>query len=1537
MDEEGIIEETPEAVEKPEAPEAEGATDPTAPPPDIRPRPRWRRAVRWGSWGLVSMLFAGLLFFVQTGSGQSLVVDELLGRVRGSLAGELTVDEVGTPSLLLGLTLRGVRLAAEGGRHFLEADSVVLRYSPLSLALGSPRVRSSTFFGLDVEISRYPDDDLANINRLVASGPPGDTIASPSRPISLGRVAVRGGTLTILMPAEEETDLTVPAPTGGHLRRIALEDIDLDLERTVFRSGGAVMLDARLASLSASVYAQSEPLVIREAQGDLTFGDRGLRIEGAEFRLPGSFLEGALSFGSDRPDEPSVLGVDVRSEGWGDLSDLAWVDPRVPPGRFRGEVGIRLVDGVELELREVYVQTGASAVVFNGGTHFGDAMSLRSLLVTAQPLGLALLEPWLDRELPFEGMLRGSATLGGTLRDLDATGRITFTSDSLPEASTTADFSGTVHLGDDPGGTSLEVRLDPFDYRVLEPVWPDARLLGSGRVTAFVEGRANDGLLIVADATHRSDLATTSRIVGRGTLRRNAEMEWMIDARGELSPLSLPLLGRLWPQVDVPGAVRGPVRVDGRMTDLHISADLTSDEGRVVLEAFTDLTAPGEGYSVEADVQDLDIAAFTSSVPTPSQFSGRVTVDGAGFDLDSLRGSASVALSSARIGGLDVDSVHTALRFADGLLAADDLRGSVAGISVEGGGSIGLTEGRDGEAHFEFEAETLLGLRPVFMGDSILVGDTLNPLEQDALRARGIDPDTLPTALEVRMAGALEGTADLRGSFSDLDLNLLFDLVGGAYGPDSADSARVSLTASDLPETLGDWDVDVVAQGVVWSDREFDEVSFDGTMLQRQGEGTLDVVRNVTEGYFLTGAFALDSLGGEVELTDALLQIDDHSWELSGPATMAWDQTSLTVDSLEIRRVGEDPMLLVAAGTLTRGGASDFRLIVEGFHAEQAFRVAQREDIDVAGHIDLELDVSGPAESPVIDARFQVREPRYGAFELAQLEGFLQYQDLAADFRLDARDSERSVLTAEGVVPVNLALTEVEGRSVDETMDVSVSADSLDAALALVYLGALEDVIGTVSAEMLISGTTSSPAPRGTVTLADAAWTIGALGVRHTGVSGDLVLRPDRTVAIKLATTGSGPAAGMSTVSGLVQLEPVTNPTLDLDIAFDRFLAVDRRDMQGRISGDLSLTGTYELPVTEGTLRMEEGTLFVEEFVRSAGVVDLRSPLLYSPELAVDTTVFVTQSLLGGLSNPFLDNLRVDVEMAVPRNLWLRSSDMNVEMGGDLTVRYDRGQSDLVLVGELLAQRGSYAVFGRTFEVDGGTASFLGQPGVNPTLDIQAISRVRRREGDRLEVRASVQGTLVEPLVTLSTEEAGLSQSDLISFLVFGRSAAEVGTGSAGFGGDLTTGGLTLATGALVNQLGTAIAEEIPLANQLDYLSFSQSAAIGGQDASSIGAYSGNVFGGTQVELGKYLNEDVFVIFVFGGQESVVEGESGSSFTFRGVRMELAVSESTFLELFWEDRFLRSGSSLGASGLDGEEVVGIFMFGEWGFGSRQQQ
>ena len=1492
--------------------------------PPLRSRSLWATVARRTFAAAVLVLLLAVAALSQTGEGQELVLNAALDRIRGSLAGELRVGGIRIGTLFTGATLTDIKLDAADGRYFLRADSVVVRYSLPSFLTGGPPIRGTTFWGVDVEISRYSADDVLNVTRILAEGEPDSTASARGQPIDLGSIGIRLGTVRVLTPAPAgSTDATVAAPDGSPLRQMTFEDLDLDLENVLLRPGSAVSFEASLASLSASVFVVDEPLVLREVFSDVTFGAQGIRVRNAAFRLPSTLLRGDLTMGPERAGDRWTVRTSLDTDGWGDLADLAWIDPRIPVGRFRGGVTVEVAGAVEVDFERFEVELEASNILADGWVRFDEAMSFRSVEMTVSPLAVSRLEPWFRTDFPLDGWLSGQATFSGSLADLVATGRLTLVPTGYGGAPTTANFNGTIHRGENPGATGLELRLDPLNYTVLESLWPNAPVAGTGTGLLELDGRADGVVGIVADFTHQADSASTSRAVMRGLIRRLDDGEWLMDVRGDLAPLSIGAFARLAPELGLRGSLAGPVRVQGRLDDLRVTGDLVTEGGGIVLNAAFDLRAPGSWYRLDADADGLPLSSLTAGLPNRSSWTGRLELEGSGFALASMEGSATIVANDSRIGPVRVDAVAASFRVLGGVLVTDTLEANIGGVNVTGRGPFGLAEGTWGSSRFSFEAETLVGLRPLVMGvgDSVLVRNNLNLLVSDFLRAEGIDPDTLPSELDVRMDGALRGAISISGEVRSFDLGLLVDIVDGAYRHNEIDTARIELTATGLPATSGSWAVGASAGGVVWQDRSFEQGRFEAEMTGRRGTGRIEFVRTADEQYRVAGSFRIDSVGGDVDLTEAQVQVGDDLWNLARPSRIAWDEASLVVDSLEITRAGDDPMSLSANGILTRGGASEFRFAVDGLHVEQLVHVAQIDDLEIGGHVDLDVTVSGPSESPQISGTFRVDGPRYASMELTRVDGSLDYADQSVRFRIAGWDGGRDALDAVGTLPLDLSLAAVGNRVLRHPMDVQISVDSLDAAIALSYLTSFEEVLGVVSGDVHIRGTPDAPEPEGLVTLTDAEWSIEALGVRHTSVGGILTLNPDRTVDVALSFAG----VGSSTVSGTVTLEPFRDPTLDLTFTLDGFQAVQRIDVEGLISGEFVLGGRYRRPVAEGSLTVDEATIYVDEFRRGAGVVDLTDPLLFEQGLGVDTTALIAQPLMAGLRNPFFDSLRVNIDLAVPRDTWLRSIETSIEMGGDLLVTYDRSAADLVLIGELQALRGSHLVLGRNFDLDGGTVSFIGQPGLNANLDIRASTRIFRRFEEDLELSARVEGTLIQPVVTLSTDEAGTSEADLVSYLIFGQRSGELGSGQSEVfsqGADnaavstLTTGGLTFLSGALANQFGAALAQGIGL----DYLSVRLS-ATSGDFASQLTR--------TQVEAGRYVGNDVFVVLVFRPSGEDVENSNFLS----GARVEWALTHDYAVEGFLEDRFLRSGTAgFALPGLsDSNRVWGVFVFRDWGY------
>src|SRR5690606_3386724 len=121
----------------------------------------------------------------------------------------------------------------------------------------------------------------------------------------------------------------------------------------------------------------------------------------------------------------------------------------------------------------------------------------------------------------------------------------------------------------------------------------------------------------------------------------------------------------------------------------------------------------------------------------------------------------------------------------------------------------------------------------------------------------------------------------------------------------------------------------------------------------------------------------------------------------------------------------------------------------------------------------------------------------------------------------------------------------------------------------------------------------------------------------------------------------------------------------------------------------------------------------------------------------------------------------------------------------------------------------------------------------------------------------------------------------------------------------------------------------------LDYLAVSQG------NVSGDGGAAANFFNSAQLEGGWYLNDDVFVVFIVSrGNDTSgsTQGDSQLTNFFRGVRVEFALTDEWFVEGFVEDRFLRGATGIGlASPLDGEKVVGVLTFWDWGYGARNRE
>jgi len=1512
---------------------ADATTPEQGPPPEETP-PRRRFGVTRATARALLWLVVGLglvaLLLLRTALGNRVLLEWGLDRVEGAVAGSIEVGDIRSANLLRGARLVDIRLLTPAGDAFVVADSLEASYSLGALVRGDLGLSGVHLWGARVNFEKATPSDVSTLGRWIAppdsestdSGDPQDDEGSGFSGFTLLGARLTDATFRMRIPTELEPGGLVRVDTAGG-RTLAL-DVEIEESRLPrVRFGGAgEPVEIEVGRADARIDILREPLFLDRLEAGVTVGDGQVAVEIGDLLMAEGRTRGTISVSLDPDSETLVdLVLDIADL---DTRELDWISDAIPPltgetrvvGQIRRDEGRWTADGADLDWQGADLRGGGTVVLADG------LQRLQGVEVRTSGLAVDDVARWLPEPLDdVGGRIGGRVALDGAVSRMEVEGELTWTT-PLAQPVVLRGGGAVTGLGSSAlGFEDFSAIVGPFEWSELRrsaglPVPID----GPGFVDLQLDGALDAGLGVTGEARHLGgtvDLAA-SRVLLDGVFRSRDGVLGM-DLSADLSPLvmgiftTLPDSGGTARPLPLEGTLTGSLRLEGDTERLRLTADVGDGVGDLQVESEFSPSAPTSAYSLTGRVNGISGALFPALGPD-TRLTGDVAVTGGGATLAEAEATLSADFERSRVSGLDLDSLAVRARIAEGALAVDSLRGTVGGFAVNAVGDLALSDSVPaGTLRTRFETASLAGIRSAFLGDSILARPE-EGLARRALEAEGIDPDTLPLPETVEWDGAVRGEATLTGSIG------AFALEGSAVardvriGPNRVDSVTLVASGRDLPGEALRLDVDLAADSLLVVDRAYTHAEVAGTLGRREGSFALDVSRGEEERYIGQAGYTIDGATRRLTMESLDATFDSLTYELQRPATVQWGDSALAVEDVEVRRLGPDPVVIRVDGRLPEQGEVDFDLSAEGLDLELLAKVLQREDLDMEGRIDVVAQVGGRARSPTVEASLRAEALRWRRLEVASLDGSLDYSDRVAEIDLTADRDGDVVLDVEGEIPIDLALTPGTERFYDREMLVVARADDLPARATVVPLEDLERVDGLVSGELRIAGTLDEPRTTGSLRLEGGAWTVGSLGVRHTDVSGTAVLGADNVLDVDV----SGRAGGTVTVDGTITLAPLTDPSFDLGFEFDEFLGVERRDIEGLFSGNARLTGTYRSPDIEGALSVDEGTIYLDEFVRNAQVVDLTNTRL-SSLLGSDQNA---ARLLDIAGNPFMNGLRTEVDLSVENDTWLRGRDLEVEMVGDVTMVYNRRARDLALIGELTARRGNYTTLGRTFQVQEGTVGFIGTAGINPELDITATTRVRRQEFGDLTVTANVLGTLVEPRVEFSADEEAYGQSDIISYLLTGRPSTGI-TSSLAAGqsdaGTLALGtGASLFAGSIVSQIGAFAAQQTDV---IDYL------AITGVSDAAAGAVGGNAtLGTTQVEVGRYFaGGDIFGALIFRAAEFRTQPVGGA-------RVEWQSSDQFHIEAFFEDRFLRVASvGLADLGAGSAYVFGFALVREWGY------
>ncbi|NUS97532.1 MAG: hypothetical protein HOQ11_09000 [Gemmatimonadaceae bacterium] len=1452
---------------------------------------------------IVAVIGVALWTLTSTSFGHEKVRQFALKTMASKVHGQVTIGSIGG-NLLRGTVIKDFAITDSAGAPFIVADEVTARYSLAALTRKKIVITSLTLVRPVVVLDKQPGGKW-NFNRIF---PPDTTTKTDTTHgfgswITLRDVTLKQGKMVVRAPWHPDSTLTasqqdsviaqtlggnsrnmVEQVAGGYQKVMSFDRIDGRLPELLLADPNAPAKVIRVATLQMVAAPFRPPVAeVRDLKGRFEFTSDSLWWEKADAKLPGSHITG------DGKYVYATSGMVLRLHGAPVATgDLRWLYPRLPAGGGGSLDFAMLWDGdtQTYDVRNADIGLQGAKATGSFGLTLGDSMSLHDTNLRLASLDTRLIEQLVPGfTSPRRGTLGGRVALGGGKHAMRVNADVSF--DDVSAGTSRVAAVGEVGMVPTGGirARSLQLRLDPVQVALARTWMPTLPVGGIVTGTATLDGTTATQLVAVADITHSEDGAH-SRLTGRGAFRTAGGIWMDVDARAR--PISLAEVGRFVPSLGLRGVAAGPIRLTGPMQNLRVASSLRFQEGgELDVRGTLDLKSQQKGYDIATAMRLFNANVVMAKAPQTS-LTAKAAVRGRGFSPATMTMRATADVAASQYDSLAIDSASVRIGIANGMLTAEKLVLGGSRAIITGRGSFGLVAGREGTLTFRGQADSLQRFARYFPHDTTAVAPrpgrvaaAMKQARADSLEiakrteveravtgapAPKLQANLPPTVRGDSVSGHVVLAGTIQGSLPRFDVRgrLAGEHLAG-FGS-TAKSARVDAawTNARTPQST----LAVGAQLDEASVKGFALDSVDARVSYTNDRGQIDfgVWQDHVREYSIAGDYVIDVDGKELRLARAQLRFDTTVWKGTQTATIRWGQRGLQIHSLELRNASNGRIF--ADGTIPTSGNADLRFAIDNFALQDVAGLLQT-DLALSGISSLSGQVQGTLADPRFRVALGLTHASYGGTTLPELHGTLNYARRSLDGRIiAARLGGQPMAIADGRLPIDLALqrSDTGSRLGAGPLSVDVVADSLPLELIPRFTDAVADVRGRAAGRIAVRGTIHSPQLTGVLALDRGNVRLVATGMRLQNVAGFIRMQGDTVYVDSLAARAGGPVR----LNGTIAVTSFSNPGFDLHLFAQNARVLDNDQGHLRADAELAMAGPFSAAYISGRTRVRSGVIYLPESDNKS-VISAGDPALFN---VVDTSVVSDREMLPTQS-PLLAGLRMDVQLNVSRDTWVRSKDANVEIytaEEGLTVHVDRSKQTLALDGVVSTDNGQYTFLSKRFIIRRGSAMFIGSTSganepMNPPLQATGEYEVALPQRAALTIQVVIGGTLLRPKLTLQSDaQPPISQSDLLSYLAFGRSSSSLlqMEGSSNSSGNAS--GSIVGTGAGLAYKRLASVAIGVLTDQLQ-----------GEAARSLGAdifnitpadvptevYTPNGLGdfvrGTEVEIGKYIDPRTYL------------------------------------------------------------------------------
>ncbi|MCK5729430.1 MAG: translocation/assembly module TamB domain-containing protein [Draconibacterium sp.] len=920
---------------------------------------------------------------------------------------------------------------------------------------------------------------------------------------------------------------------------------------------------------------------------------------------------------------------------------------------------------------------------------------------------------------------------------------------------------------------------------------------------------------------------------------------------GELTLNGSHLLNYKLP-INVDGNLLNSVVDDRVFSEFLVNAFYSNDRIETVIELQTgNTTASIEGYlsnisslpayNVSITTTGFNLTEFISEVDS-TILNAHILASGEGFSSSTRNLKASVKLNESIVYKIPVSSADIEVRMDKNKILVDSLSMLLAGADISGVGN------------FELKTKHL-------SSDFRVVADSLSFLD-NILK--------LPVDLEYISANAkIEGPISNLSLFGNAKIKnangysvKLEELESRFSGKLNKDSTIIKAKFMALK-----FETDPILWDTLKADLEY---------LNNEITANIKVNWNDTlETKIRTRVKLGDTVIVELPMLEAKTFFS-HYYLADTLLSVEFIDSDLKFRNLWMKDYNQPKFSLKLDGDLSFKHSKNIQLSIDHLDLTPFNKLINLKD-SISGVLTSNFSVTGTKQNPIIKGNINVENPGIGAMSISKITSQLNYSNKKSDVVFSLTDSTRSVEgNFSAPMEVYFDTTGLVFNS-PEFFEANINIDSLHLKQQINTENAPIDISGIINMDIKASGSFNNPQFFGNLSVDQGYFSDPEYGLKYDDINFKVQLDGNK---INLDTFLIKQENGFLTVNGNVEFDStmirgnITSSTLMADA--NSFFIAKNLNYEIKIDANTFLKKGKTNPEFGGTIEVIQSDFNLTELLsKGDNEIDYESePLLlkaiYGKEDSITKITDITESKLKKTEDKstFYKDLTGRIRLEIPRNTWLRSKDMSLELRGELDVV--KSGLFLEIFGSIEINRGHYILYGKKLHINEGEIIFQGGEDIDPMLNFNATYTFRDSEKEKRELDLNVTGLLSDPTIEFFLDEEIVTESEAVSILIFGATVDEMGYSSQN---------------GLVNSMGSSMVAQM--------VSAQLSKTVGSKfNLDMIEITATENWQSAAFVVGKYIGNDLFVTYQRGFGET-----EGDEITPETITLEYELNRLLFLRL----------------------------------------